>query len=138
MSVTSFAEEICWSGEEKKPSGKEVVFRVTSIGKIQGYRVDFEMRAGYDLWWDPEDEMLIAVLQTYAEWIRWDEYIFYKKPDHSAIEIIDPSDDKVVGSIKVRRRVGGDPSGEIDMTNVVCFKTAVSRREAPVGGEVGQ
>lgn len=129
MSVSSFAEEICWVGDQRRVSKKEVVFRVTSIGKIQGWRVDFELRASYDLWYDPDDEALIDVLSSQAQWIDWGALIFYKKPDHSAIVIFDPAEDRELGQITVRRRMGGDPSGEIDMTNVVAL---VPRRPADV------
>jgi hypothetical protein len=121
MSVVAFAEEVCWKGEVRRSSRKEIVFRVTSIGKIHGQRVDFELRASYDLWYDPEDAELIAVLEDHYPVIAWREFVFWKKLDHSAIAIMDPIEDVEVGSIVVRKRLGGDPSGEMDMTNVVSF-----------------
>jgi hypothetical protein len=122
MSIVAFAEEVCWKGDVRRPTSKEVVFRVTSIGKIDGRRVDFDMSGSFDIWWDPDDESLLDLLTESDPGllcINWDRFVFWRKHDHSAISIIDPADDSVVGSIVVRKRLGGDPSGEIDWTNVV-------------------
>lgn len=126
--ILAFAEEVCWSGESRRTSRKEIVFRVTSIGKIQGHRVDFELRASYDLWYDPEDSELIGVLEDAYPLIDWREFVFWKKLDHSAIAIMDPIEDCEIGSIVVRKRLGGDPSGENDMTNVIGYEVFVNRR----------
>ena len=130
--ILAFAEEICWKGNMRQFSGKEVVFRAVSVGKIHGIRVDTEFRASWDLWYDPDDEALLAALYEAERRVDWDFFVFYKQPTNFSIQIYDPDKDKIVGSISVRRRVGGDPSGEIDQTNVVqmaLFKSNPNRSE---------
>ena len=120
--ILAFAEELCWKGDMKRSSGKEVVFRVTSIGKIQGSRVDFELRLSYDIWYDMDDDQLIQSLEEADPTIDWCFLIYHKRPDHSGITIYDPDSGSEIGSIVVRRAMGGDPRGEIDMTNVVSLE----------------
>jgi hypothetical protein len=119
MSVASFAEESVWSGQQFRPTRNSVVFRVTSIGKIAGRRVDLEMVSDYGVWFDPDDVQLLESLSRAEPGIPWGSFVFWRRQDVGSIDIIDQDSDRVIGSIVVRRRLGGDPSGEIDWTNVV-------------------
>lgn len=130
--VQSFAEESCWSGETLRSVRKRVTFRVVSVGRMFGERRDFELEADFALWYDPENQYLLDLLREACPAVNWERYIFYPMLDHSQIDVIEPISDDLVATISVRKRIGGDPSGESDSTNVTNmeeFRLARIERE---------
>lgn len=120
MSVSSFAEESCWNDQTFRPVRKAVTFRIESVGKIQGTRVDHVFEADFGLWYDPDDQYLLAKLDGLELDVSWRRYVFWKKLDHSQIDVLEVGDEeRVVATIKVRGRSVGDPVGEADLGNVV-------------------
>jgi len=101
--VVSFVEESCFSGETFRSVRREVVFTVQGYGNRLGQACKVDLVADNGIWYDHEDTYLLALLQTQAPGIDWGSFVFHKKMDHSAIEIIDTDTDEVVGSIHVRR-----------------------------------
>lgn len=119
--VLSLAEESCWDGDQPRLVRKSVTFRITSPGKVRGLRIDHEFVADFGLWYDPEDRYLVGKLTELGLGIDWGSYVFWKMLDHSEISVIDPELDLEVASIRVRGRVGGDPVGREDRSNVICL-----------------
>jgi hypothetical protein len=120
--VLSLPEESCWEGDNFRPVRKEVVFEVTSIGKISGERVDHEFRADYAIYYQSDDQLLIQLLEEMLGGVEWGRFVYWRKIDQSGITIIDPDDDTQIGHIRVRRsrrRALVD-----DETNVVSIEGA--------------
>jgi hypothetical protein len=119
--VQSFVEESCWDGDYLRSVRKRVTFRVVSLGKLNGERQDFELEADFGIWYDPDNVYLLALLRDSCPSVDWERYIFHAMLDYSQIDVLDPIDDSLVATIRVRRRMGGDPSGESDRTNVTSM-----------------
>lgn len=114
-------EENVWGRDnQRRPVRQKVIFRITSIGRIQQLRIDARFVSDFGLFYDPDDTMIMSVLSSEIPSVVWGQYVFWREYDKGQINIIDSITDQVVGSIVVRKRLGGDPSGEIDWTNVVC------------------
>lgn len=132
--VFKFAEEACWDRSDRfRQVRKSVRFRIVSVGKIGDVRLNECFDADFGIFYDPEDEWLIGILSDLQPTIAWSQFVFWKKTDHSGVDVIDPADDRVVAKIVVNRGpVGPDPSGEtleIDMTNVVDLNSWRVERE---------
>lgn len=127
-------EENVWFKDQRRPVRQPVIFRLTSIGKIQGVRLDQYFTSDFGLFYDPDDVMLIDLLQRERPEIDWGALVFWRQYERGQIDIIDPTADRTVGSIVVRRRLGGDPSGETDWTNVV---QPIRFRQVEMEGEQG-
>lgn len=127
--LKSFVEESCWDGQDGfRPVRKSVTFRLVSVGKIAGKRVDLEFESDFGVFYDPEDDFLMAALAQADPSIDWSQFVYWKKLDRSGIGVINPENDKTVAKITVRKRMGGDPAGEMDMTNVVVMKEWEKKR----------
>lgn len=132
--VFRFAEESCWDRSDRfRQVRKSVRFRIVTIGKIGDARLNDCFDADYGIFYDPEDEWLISILSDLCPRVSWGRYVFWKKTDHSGVDVIDPSDDRVVAKIVVNRGpVEPDPSGEMlerDMTNVIDLMSRRVERE---------
>lgn len=117
--VVSFAEESCWDGETFRSIRREVVFVIAGHAIQSGRVVRAEFRADYGVFWDGEDEWLIALLKETVPDIDWGWFVFHKKLDQSGISVINPESGKVVGSIYPRGRTKQKLSGENLAANVV-------------------
>lgn len=104
--VVSFAEETCWNGEDFRAFRKKVTFRVYSIGRNLGEKIEAEFEADYGLWWDQEDVVLLFHLNELRPDVNWRDMVFYKKMDQSGIDIFDPDTDRLVARIEVRAYEG--------------------------------
>jgi len=113
-SLAYFAEETCWLGTEWRPVRKPVTFEV--VGTIFGESRSFEMESDYGIFYDPQDEYLIACLTIAEPSVDWEGLVYWRRADMTFVSVIDPATDQVVAKISVRR---GKTSGEIDWTNVV-------------------
>lgn len=110
--VISFAEESCFEGDKLRTIRREVYFNVRCFGSSFHERHNFEILSDYGLWYEYEDETLLEILRATIPDERWGWYVYHKKMDHSAIEILCPDSGKVVGIIEVRRRSNQKLSGE--------------------------
>jgi len=106
--VHSFVEESCWENEKLRLEPKQVIFNITTVGKIQGIRLDTEFMADYSIFFDPDDTFLLAILRNIEPDIAWGRLMFYPLNDHSAIHIILPSTSRIIGRIRVRNRTPVD------------------------------
>jgi hypothetical protein len=86
-----------------------------------GKAIRHEFTADFGLWYDEEDEWLIQILQDEYPAIEWGYFVYFKKIDYSAILIIDPEDNKVVGSIYPRGRTKQKLSGENTAANITSM-----------------
>lgn len=126
--VVSFAEESCWDGETFRSIRREVVFVVAGHAIQSGRVVRAEIRADYGIFWDGEDEWLIALLSESLPDIDWGWFVYHKKLDQSGIWIINPDSGKKVGSIFLRGRSTQRLSGENAAANVVPIQEGVRIR----------
>jgi hypothetical protein len=119
--VLSFAEESCWDGEKFRSIRREIVFVVAGHAIQSAKAIRHEFRADFGLWYDEEDEWLLQILRREVPGIDWGYFVYFKRIDHSCIWIIDPEDNKVVGSIFPRGRTKQKLSGEIGAANMVSL-----------------
>ena len=117
--VVSFAEESCWDGETFRSVRREVVFVIVGHAIQTGKMIRAEFRADYGVFWDQEDEWLIALLTEALPAIDWGWFVYHKKMDQSGIFIVNPDTGQTVGSIYPRGRTKQKLSGENLAANVV-------------------
>ena len=133
--VVSFAEESCWDGDKFRSVRREICFVLFGFGARLKKSIRREFTADFGLWYDQEDEWLIELLKGVEPDIDWGRYIFFKKLDHSAINIYDPEDGGVVGSIVPRGRTKKRLSGEITGANVIHISLGREYRAARLARE---
>lgn len=102
--MMDFAEWACFN-----PSGERLFraarrFRFHSIGKIQGRRIDRVIDLDLNVFFDIDDEFLTKCLETLEPEIDFNEFIYVKSLDCSAISLIRWRDNIEVGAIKMIRR----------------------------------
>jgi len=119
--VLSFAEESCWDGDKFRSIRREIHFVVEGHAIQTGVAIRHEFAADFGLWYDEEDEWLLQILKEFYPAIEWGYFVYFKKIDHSAIMIIDPDSDKIVGSIFPRGRTKRKLSGENRAANIVSM-----------------
>lgn len=119
--VLSFAEESCWKGDQWRSIRREIHFVIAGHAIQTGVAIRHEFAADFGLWYDEDDEWLLGILKETYPAINWGHFIYFKLPDHSAIMIIEPDDDRVVGSIYPRGRTKRKLSGENNTANIVSM-----------------
>lgn len=119
--LVSFAEESCFSGDKFRTVRREVVFTVLGYGNQLGVPIKEDFVADYGLWYDYDDTMLLEILSSRFPQVQWSHYIYHKLMDHKGISIVDPDNDKVIGSISVRRATGLKLSSETGHGNVMSW-----------------
>ena len=119
--VLSFAEESCWDGEKFRSIRREIHFVVTGHAIKPSQLLRHEFVADFGLWYDEDDEWLIQILQAELPDVDWGYFVYFKRLDHSEILILDPENNRTIGSIYPRGRVKQKLSGEIGAGNIVCM-----------------
>lgn len=120
--VLSFAEESCFSGDTFRSIRREIQFVLQGYGKqLGGKSVKLEFTSDFGLYYDYEDTVLLSILEGLDPAVKWGWYIYHKKMDQSAIEIINPDTNKVVGSIAIRAASRSKLSGEPSCANVMSW-----------------
>lgn len=125
--VVSFAEESCWDGEEFRQVRKKVVFRVYSVGKNLGVKVDAEFISDYSLWYLQEDDYLIAVLRQIDPRVNWDHLVYHRKLDMSGIDVYESEHDRLAVRIEVR----GSHKGRVKLTEEDLGPTVIRLGDIP-------
>lgn len=138
--VASFVEEVCHDGDRLREHGPQAVFTLETVGKILGrrglkFRLNETVRGDLRVWYDPNDLLLLELLSVHIPDVEWGRFVFWRKSDHSAIEIIDPETDELAARLIVRQS-GRGPSGEIDWTNVACLITRDQQIRAAIVREL--
>lgn len=133
--IVSFAEESCWDGENFRSVRKEVVFVVAGHAIIPGRQIRAEFTADYGVFWDGDDEWMIALLKTVLPSVDWGWFVYHKKLDQSGIFVINPDNGQTVGSIYPRGRTKQKLSGEILPANVVNIQQGHAIRSERAANE---
>lgn len=127
--VVSFAEESCWDGDRFRTVRREIHFVLIGFSTVLPKTIRREFTADFGLWYDVDDEWLIQILQREAPEINWSYYVYFKKLDHSAINIYHPESGEVVGAVVPRGRTKRKLSGENAGANVVPISKGREIRE---------
>lgn len=117
--VLSFAEESCWDGDKFRSIRREIHFRLVGHGIKPNELFTLEFPADFGLWYDEEDEWLIQILTEQDRSVDWSWFVYFKRLDHSEILILNPENNRTVGSIYPRGRVKQKLSGENAAANIV-------------------
>ena len=128
-SVVSFAEESCWDGERFRSVRREIVFVLMGLSSRLPRTIRREFTADFGLWYDVDDEWLIQILRREAPEIDWGYYVYFKKIDHSAINIFDPDSGELVGAVVPRGRTKRKLSGENAGANVIPISKGEEYRD---------
>jgi hypothetical protein len=133
--VFSFAEESCFDKQERFKSERgTVVFRLYSVGKRLGRKIDLEFNLDYGVYYDGDDSYLLEALETVQPLVAWKRMIFWRHPGQARITIIDPDDDKASAYLETRKYEGKAvseakvESGEYG-PNVVSLRSLRAARE---------
>lgn len=109
----SFAEGACYNKQDQlRASMVPVVFRLFSVGRGLGQRVDVEFENNYGLYYQPDDEMLIAALRDAAPGLPWAAMMYHRWLDQSRIQVVDPKRGTIVAQIETRRYHGRKVSAD--------------------------
>lgn len=128
--VVSFAEESCWDGETFRQVRREIVFVVAGHAIKTGVPIRHEFTADFGIFYDIDDDWLIQILKREVPGIDWGWFVYHKKLDHSGIWIINPDDNRVVGSVYPRGRTKQKLSGEIFTGNITHISKGPEYRAA--------
>lgn len=105
--VHSFAVEACYGpDEELRPVRGTVVFRLFSVGRGLGTKLDLELRSDYYVYFDGDDEYVISALAQAAPHVPWHQYVYHRWLDQSRIQVLHPESGRVVAQLETRRYYG--------------------------------
>lgn len=89
-----------------------------------------EFAADFGLWYDEEDEWLIAILTKEIPDVEWGYFVYFKRLDHSEILILNPENNRTIGSIYPRGRTKQKLSGENTTANIVSMADFREKKRA--------
>lgn len=127
--VLSFVEESCFSGDTFKSVRREIVFTLRGYGNQLGQVMNNDFRADFGLFYDYEDNYLREILADEFPLLKWENFVFHKKMDHSGIDIIETDTAKICGSIHVRRSSSLKLSSENLGATVMSWKQVLKWKE---------
>lgn len=105
--VISFAEISCFNRQDQFRSQlAPVVFRLFSVGRGLGHKVDVEFTDSYGLYYDSDDENLITALRNAAPGLPWAQMMYHRWLDQSRIQVVHPERGTIVAQIETRRYYG--------------------------------
>lgn len=105
--VLSFAEGACYSSDESiRPERGKVVFRLFSVGRGLGTKLDLALRSDYYIYYDGDDEYLLAALAKAAPAVPWHKFVFHRWLDQSRVQVLHPDSGKIVAQLETRRYFG--------------------------------
>jgi hypothetical protein len=125
--IKSFAEESCWDGEQFRSIRRPVIF-VVELWYPQLLN-NHEFTADFGVFFDPHDEWLIDILKREIPGPPWDWYVYWKKPDHSSINLLNPETNADLGSIRPRGALNPEISGERLPEGIVSLAAWRENRE---------
>ena len=100
--LVDFAEASVFSFGEFRKKKYDAVWTVKSIGKIQGHRVNGEMKIDYGIFFDPSDAYIQEVMTYFFPEIDWTGFVFHRSMDSSQIEIVSSEDFSLIAKIQLR------------------------------------
>lgn len=112
--TVSFAEHTCWNDEDFRSLRKPVVFRLYSVGLGLGSLLNVEFTADYGIWYDQDDSVLMYYLRESAPHVNWDGMVFFRKWDHSSIEIFNAETEEYIARVEVRRGLDDQTTDDRD------------------------
>lgn len=128
--VLSFAEESCWDGDKFRSIRREIHFRLIGHGIKPNELLNHEFTADFGLWYDEEDEWLIGILSKEIPDVEWGYFVYFKRLDHSEILILNPENNRTIGSIYPRGRTKQKLSGENTTANIVSMAEFREKKRA--------
>lgn len=142
--VVSFAEVACFNKYDQfRSSFTPVVFRLFSVGRGLGQKVDVEFTDTYRLYYDSDDENLIAALRGAAPGLPWGTMMYHRWLDQSRIQVVHPERGTIVAQIETRRYYGRKVcesklvAGEYGGTVVSLAAAKAARAAAVIEAENG-
>lgn len=117
-----FAESSIWDKNDRMRTKKvQAVFELITFVKVDGKRIRREVRVDYGVFFDPEDELIKAVLDYYVPEIPWIDMVYHRAMDNSRIFITPWDNEKEIAELRLRgigsrRRLSGDELREMGVT----------------------
>ncbi len=103
----SYAEDTCWGPDDQlRGALQPVVFRLFSVGRGLGTKLDVEFTSDYGVYFDGDDEMIIGALQQAAPAVPWAAMVYHRWLDQSKIQVINPDTGRIVAQVETRRYAG--------------------------------
>jgi len=105
--MLSFAEESCYTKDGQFRNNRcPVVFRVFSIGRGLGSKLSGDMIADYGVYYGSGDEYIIQCLTDSFPDHRWDDKVYWRRPDQSKVDILDGKSGQIIARVETRRYDG--------------------------------
>ena len=107
--VLSFAELSCYdAADNPRQFLAPVTFRLFSVGRSLGSKLDVSFVADYGLYYGLSDEPLLEVLCAAAPAVDWrgGNWVFHRWLDQSRIQVLHGDTGKIAAQIETRRYEG--------------------------------
>jgi len=104
----SFVEDSCHTPDgQLRTNLQQVAFRLFSVGRGLGCRVDTSFTASYGLYYQMEDDQLISLLQYACPHVNWfHNKVYHRWLDLSRIQVLDSDTGGLLAQIETRRYMG--------------------------------
>lgn len=106
--VVPFVEHTCFNTHDQlKDQLQTVAFRLFSVGTGLGVKLDVCFYSNYGVYFDHDDELLIAALTAACPAVNWRVgKVYFRWLDRTRIQVLDDSSGKVIAQIETRRYYG--------------------------------
>lgn len=143
---SNFVEESCFTRDDQlRAVRKQVVFRLFSVGRALGSKIDVSFTSDYGVYYDGDDEYLIAHLEQAAPHVSWrTNMVYHRWIDQSRIQILNAETGRIVAQVETRRYEGRSVKDEavaagLYGSNVVTLSALrAARAAAVVTAEAGE
>lgn len=101
--VFDYAEGTIWDKHERLRNKRVTAcFVLTTFVTVNGRLLRREIYVDYGIFFDPDDEYLVAVLNSNVPEIDWSEMVFHRAMDSSRIFITPVDDFQEIAELKLR------------------------------------
>lgn len=106
--LLSYVEQTCHGPDDQLLAELQpVTFRLFSVGRGLGKRVDTSFTADYGLYYDSDDDRLISLLQYAVPEVNWfHNKVYHRWLDKSRIQVLNGNTGGLVAQIETRRYMG--------------------------------
>jgi hypothetical protein len=107
VKIFNYADEISHFNDELRPERQLIMFRLFSVGRGLGQRVNLSFQSDHGIFYDADDSYIISALQRACPEVNWyHNKVYHRCWDSSKIEILNAETMQVIGQIEVRRYMG--------------------------------
>ncbi len=104
----SFIEHSCFDNDDNlRQQRAPVVFRLFSVGRALGAKIDITFNSDYGLYYGGDDEYLAETLNIVHPTVDWtNNLVYHRWLDQSRIQIMSQTTGKIVAQLETRKYEG--------------------------------